>query len=168
TTFDVGADSRVIYVSNDGDDAADGLSPERAVRTITHGASLLRAGQHDFLLLRRGDTWRDEQLGRFMSGRSPEAPIVIGAYGEAMERPRVEIGTWFINSNGDDIANVAIVGIQLVPFRNIPGDPSFSGDSPRALRYVGGGGGLLIEDVHIHYGEIVLSAWQGRFIDGIE
>ena len=34
TTFDVGGDSLVIYVSNEGDDANDGLSPENEVETL--------------------------------------------------------------------------------------------------------------------------------------
>src|SRR5690606_1053735 len=68
TTFELPADSVVIYVSNDGDDGDDGLTPATAVASLTHAAGLVRDGEHDFILLRRGDVWRDQKLNRFKSG----------------------------------------------------------------------------------------------------
>ncbi|MGE0788315.1 MAG: hypothetical protein AB7S26_21760 [Sandaracinaceae bacterium] len=158
TTYDLASDSVVYYVSADGDDANDGLTPETALLTITHAADLVTDGSHDFILLRRGDTFRDQQLGRFKSGRSAVEPLVIASYGDSTDRPRLELGSNFIDHNGRERSNVAILGLTLTPFRNIPGDPQFTGDSPQALRYVGGGSGLLVEGCHIHYGEIVVQS----------
>ena len=63
TTFDPGSDTRVVYVSSStGSDVNDGSSPALAVRTVERGADLVRDGQNDFLLLHRGDVWRDTSV----------------------------------------------------------------------------------------------------------
>lgn len=73
------------YVSNDGDDEADGTSPEAAWRTLAKVAgAALEPG--DGVLLRRGDAWR-EQLVANVSGE-PESPITYGAFGQG-DRPQL-------------------------------------------------------------------------------
>src|SRR5205823_11260695 len=68
--------------SGTGVDGQDGLTAESAVKTIRRGQALLRNGQGDRLLLKRGDTFA-EALGNWnKSGKSPDEPLVIGAYGE--------------------------------------------------------------------------------------
>jgi len=69
----------VYYVSAEGSDTNDGRSPDSAWRSITRLESLaLQPG--DRVLLRRGDTWR-EQLTASSAG-TPEASVRFGAYGE--------------------------------------------------------------------------------------
>jgi hypothetical protein len=64
SSFEPDETSRVVYVSSsEGSDDFDGLSPSRPVKTLTKGSSLVRGGAYDFLLLKRGDTFRDERLG---------------------------------------------------------------------------------------------------------
>src|SRR5215208_1350183 len=54
------SDTRTIYVSNStGSNDNDGLSPDTAVQTVAKGASLLRDGMPDWLLLKRGDSWQE-------------------------------------------------------------------------------------------------------------
>ncbi|MBW2465132.1 MAG: hypothetical protein JRH11_26015, partial [Deltaproteobacteria bacterium] len=132
TTFDLAADSRLIYVSADGDDGNDGLSPETAVATPRRGAELVRDGFPDFLLFRRGDTWRsslssDRIARRFKSGRSATERLVISSYGDSALRPRFEVEEHFLDDDGHGRSNLAIVGLAFVSYRKSPGDADFNG-----------------------------------------
>lgn len=62
------------YLSNDGDDSADGTSPETAWTTIARlNRAQLQKG--DAVFFRRGDTWRNEML-------LPQPYVTYSAYGE--------------------------------------------------------------------------------------
>ncbi|MBW2704299.1 MAG: hypothetical protein JRF33_26060 [Deltaproteobacteria bacterium] len=101
TVFEASPDSRLVYVSSSiGDDGRDGASPAEAVRSMARGIELLRDGQHDFLLLRRGDSFRDVSLGRFKSGLDAERRMVVGSYGDSIERPRLEVSDHVLNHDG--------------------------------------------------------------------
>jgi hypothetical protein len=117
TDLERSADSRVIYVSSSqGNDANDGLSPDRPVKTVDAGERLLRDGKPDWLLLRRGDTFR-ESFGEWnKSGRSSSERMVVWAYGEG-PRPRLITGTSTgISMNGDARrAHLAFMGIHFEP-----------------------------------------------------
>ncbi len=163
TTFDLSPDSLLIYVSSsEGDDANDGLSPQTAVATPARGAELVRDGSPDFLLLKRGDTWRGMDLGpdriarRFKSGPDAEHPIVISSYGDSTERPRLEIDKAFVDDDGNERSNLAIVGLAFISFPKIPGDPAFNGADGGAVRFVGTGQNILVEDNYVEYGEFVV------------
>ncbi len=158
TTFEIAGDSVAIYVASDGDDTRDGLTPATAVRTLTRGAALVRDGQHDFLLLRRGDTWRDQTLGRFKSGRDASHPLVIASYGESVEMPLVEIGDHFIDHDGQARNHLAIIGLHFVVYRRAVGDPQFDGAGEGVFRFVGSGTNLLLEGNHLQFGEIVVQS----------
>ncbi|XAL98716.1 right-handed parallel beta-helix repeat-containing protein [Phycisphaeraceae bacterium D3-23] len=100
TAYTRSDDTRVIYVSADGDDANNGLAPGTAVRTLERGAELVRDGRPDWMLVRRGDVFDlpVDENGPFRywdkGGRSYDEPMIVGAYGDAnAPRPR-------INSNG--------------------------------------------------------------------
>ncbi len=162
TTFEPEEDSIVIYVSSSkGNDDNSGTSPDAAVRTPTHAASLVRDNHYDFILLKRGDTWRGDELDlhRFKSGLDADHPMVIASYGESIQRPRLEVHTHFINHGGHVRNYVAVMGLQIVSYPKIPGDEDFDGDRGGAFRYVGGGTGFLIEDCHIIYGEIIVQSY---------
>lgn len=163
TTFDLDADSQLVYVSNEGDDANDGLTPETAVATPQRGAELVRDGFPDFLLFRRGDSWRGMTLGdgrvarRFKSGRDAEHRLVVGSYGDSTERPRFEVDTHFFDDDGNGRSFLAFVGLAFVSYPKIPGDPDFDGASGGAIRVVGAESrDILLEDNYVEYGEFVL------------
>src|SRR5882724_12812376 len=64
TTFTPSADKRIIYVSSStGSDSNNGLSPNAAVATIAKGLSRIRNRSADWLLLKAGDTWLNQQFG---------------------------------------------------------------------------------------------------------
>lgn len=178
TTFDLSSDSRVIYVSSsDGNDANDGLTPETAKATPEVGFAMVRDGFPDFLLLKRGDTWRDTTLTRrdldnggvgtvaFKSGRSAEEKLVIASYGDSTERPRLEIETHFVNDHGREYHHFAISGLAFISYKKEPNTPMFDGHSGGAVRLVGNArsSDVLLEDNYLQYGEYVVQA-----VDDIE
>ncbi|SLM28204.1 hypothetical protein MTBBW1_1280007 [Desulfamplus magnetovallimortis] len=76
---------RVFYVANNGDDSFDGLSPEKAWRTINHvNSQTFEPG--DAVLFRRGDTWRETVY--ISESGTQDAYITYGAYGSGA-KPRI-------------------------------------------------------------------------------
>ena len=73
--------------SREGDDSADGRSPQTAWRSLAK-ANTRTFAPGDSLLLRRGCSWLGETLAPRGSG-TPEAPILIDAYGEG-EQPLID------------------------------------------------------------------------------
>jgi hypothetical protein len=169
TTFDPSSDSIRIYVSaSDGKDTNDGRSPERPVKSIRHGASLVRDGEHDFLLLKRGDTWRGEHLGAFKVGKGSRQPLVIASYGASTARPRIEIDQHFINHWSGPLNYLALVGLEIASYPKLRNDPKFDGLTGGGLRLIGGGQDLLIEDCLFRHAEIVLQSADGLVYRGVE
>ncbi|MBN2804613.1 MAG: hypothetical protein JXR91_16080 [Deltaproteobacteria bacterium] len=169
TTFDIGADSTVIYVSStDGDDDNDGLTPDTPVKTIAKGASLVTDGHNDFILLKRGDVWRGESLGRFLSGQDAEHPMVIASYGDSTELPRVELDNNFIDHNGQARSFVSIVGLELVAYPKIVGDDNYDGSTGGGFRYVGGGSDLLIEGCRLTHCELTVQSYDVNHYENVE
>jgi hypothetical protein len=85
-------DTRLVYVSSSqGDDSQSGTSIDDPVRTLAEAKSLMRDGFPDRMLLKRGDVWHESFEAWTLSGRSANEPMVIGAYGEAAERPHIEL-----------------------------------------------------------------------------
>lgn len=76
------ADGRILYLSENGDDSNDGLSPEKAIKTFEKLTSIgLCDG--DTVLLKRGETFRPSELFWVKSNN-----VKIGAYGQG-EKPLV-------------------------------------------------------------------------------
>ena len=80
----------VYYVSAEGDDANDGITPETPIKTLSKASSLsLKAG--DSVLFRKGDTFVGNLRYSDLEG-SKENPITIASYGEGDERPVITNG----------------------------------------------------------------------------
>ena len=129
TTMDPSSDSRIIYVSSsDGDDSADGLTPETAIATLDRGIEMLRDGYPDWMLLRRGDSWEGTLALSDISGRSPDERMVIASYGDSLERPMIRTG-----SNGGielccgPSANLAFLDIAFYAHTRDPDSPDYQG-----------------------------------------
>ena len=159
TTFDISPESRVIYVSaSSGDDVNNGLSPEHAVASLKRGAALVRDGHPDFLLLKRGDVWYKQGLGRFKSGKNQVEPLVIASYGESIQRPRIEVDRYFLNDINRPKRYLAVLGLEIVALGKDPTQSAFDGKSGGGIRYVSGAhsGHLLFEDMHLQYAEFII------------
>lgn len=116
TVFEPAAGSRIVYVSRSvGSDSNDGLSPEplgngRGPKaTLAAGRGLLRAGNSDWLLLRRGDSWSENLRPDAVSGRSATEPTIIGPYGTGAA-PRLTSDAYFQAANAH---NIALLGIDF-------------------------------------------------------
>ncbi|MGE5609496.1 MAG: fibronectin type III domain-containing protein [Bacillota bacterium] len=166
TTIVPSEDSLIIYVSSsEGDDANLGTSPDKPVKTIAKGKSLIRDGMPDWLLLRAGDTWSESNgLGSAKGGRSPTEPLVLSSYGTGA-RP-------LIKTTGDGITsikvtnNVAIIGLHFYAGVRDPDSPDFdleaAATSPTGIRWLGGSN-LLVEDCLIdsYKDNVVFQAYSG-------
>jgi len=134
-------DTKFIFVSSStGNDANDGLSPERPKRTIDVARRGVRAGYPDWVLLKRGDSWTEE-FRWSGNGRSLEEPMVVAAYGDGDLRPIVQAPS---GKNGFYIGtgNLRFIAITGMEFRAPP-----EGSGQSGIRIVADTGeGLLIED----------------------
>lgn len=139
TAFDPGPDTRILYVSSSGgddataapylpDDPAIGADPfqpatePRAFRTLAAALGVAQLGVADWVLLRRGDAWA-ENLSHLPSGRGPDEPAVIGAYGPDPGRPLILAG---LGPGVQALASdLAIVGLEVYAQRRDPDSPDF-------------------------------------------
>ncbi len=145
-------DSKVIYVSSSGgSDSNSGLTADSPLKTINKGASLVRSGMPDHLLLKRGDSWT-ETLMWSKSGRSSQEPALIGTYGSG-ERPLIKAGSGTgIDIASGSVSNLAIVGIHFQAHTRIPGASNFVRSSGGyGIRFVAGTSSVLVEDVEVDH-----------------
>lgn len=129
TALSPSADSRLIFVSSSlGNDANSGASESQAVRTLARAYELLRHEYPDWILMRRGDVWVNEDFASSLpgglwskSGRSGEEPMVVTAYGPlSSERPKVLTGRGHgvraFDRSGNAIgSHLAFVGLHFEP-----------------------------------------------------
>lgn len=118
TDFTPSADTRMVYVSNNGSDSNDGLSPVTPKRNISAGRALIRDNRPDWLLLERGSTWSGSIGSWRKSGRSSTEMMLVGDYGNpAQPRPTLNTSSdnifTFSTNNGSGSRHVAVVGIRF-------------------------------------------------------
>lgn len=111
--------ARVLYVSASGSGTACSVAQPCS---LSQGLSLLRNGQPDQVLLKRGDTFvLGDQITLTKSANSTKAYMVIGAYGKG-GRPKIRTpshGIFGGNSSGQH-NGLAIVGLDLAPIAMTP------------------------------------------------
>jgi hypothetical protein len=157
------SDSRVIYVSSlKGDDANDGLSEGAPKKTSAAGTALLRQGYPDQLLFKRGDVWQEANALDVwqLSGRSPQEPMVIGAYGTG-NRPRFDFsnGPALMTFGGGDspisMDNLIFMSLHFLGTAHDPTHGTPSGAAPLCVRWLQGGQDDLFEDMRFEFCELV-------------
>jgi hypothetical protein len=153
TQFDPNQAERIIFVSSSrGDDSNNGRSPNQAVRSVARGKSMLRDGHADWLLLKRGDVFREGLGGWQMGGASSNRPMLIGAYGSG---PRPELqpqGADFMNVGGSP-RHLVLVNIHAHATKRDPSHPDFTGgyDKANGVFWYGGGGDVHFENCLFEY-----------------
>jgi hypothetical protein len=140
------ADSQLVYVSssegNDetaqvyqpGDDAIgnDPVKPIGAVKpykTIAKAMEQVRDKMPDWVLLKRGDQWRDVSLAA-RNGRSESEPFVITAYGDAAARPLIVGRTARISVGGPNsgVSHSVVMSLDLYCSFIDPASPDYGVD----------------------------------------
>ena len=154
TTFKESADTQKVYVStSDGNDANDGSAPEKAVKTLAKGISLLRDGMPDWMLLKRGDVWL-ESLGEWKkSGRSSTEPMVVMTYGDQEARPVLKTGSQTgLLAIAGPLQHLAFVGLHLYAHTRDPDTVDFMGATGGpGIQWLAPSDDLLFEDLLVQY-----------------
>jgi len=121
TEFTPSVDTRIIYVSSSsGSDSNLGDSELRPLATLTAARARLRDGFPDWMLLRRGDVWSNQNLTNWRSsGRSAAEPMVVGAYGDlALPRPLIltpHNGNFITSGFESSTSHIAFVSLEARP-----------------------------------------------------
>jgi hypothetical protein len=150
---DTAAGARVVYASSSaGKNTNTGLSPDAPVETLAKAITLLRDNAGDRLLLRRGDTFAESFGGWTKSGRSPDQPLLISAYGDG-PRPRVASAATAFSVLTGELHDIALVGLHLTAARRDPASPDFDPAAPagHGVRIIRPVTNLLIEDCRLDF-----------------
>lgn len=128
------ATTKKYYVSTSGNDANDGLSESKPLKTLKAGIAKLANNSTDWLLLKAGDVWDESIQVWGKNGKSPTERIIITSYG-GTARPVVSL----FKATGEGIrigkcSNVAVVGLHFKAADKSPKHPSYN---PKAKRYHG-------------------------------
>lgn len=154
TVFTESADTQKIYVSNgDGNDANDGSSPEKAVKTLAKGISLLRDGKPDWMLLKRGDVWL-ESLGEWKkSGRSATEPMLVTTYGDQQARPILKTGSSMgLSAIAGPLRHISFVGLHFYAHTRDPESSDYMGEiGGPGIQWIAPSEDLLFEDLVVQF-----------------
>lgn len=162
TIFTPSSDSRIMYVSADGDangvvygasSFADPFNPsgEHAFATFDQAYANFRKGYPDWILFRRGDTFKDQYkyYTQPVKGRSLTEPSLIGAYGSTGDcpvwaGPADQKAFWMGNDS-----YFALVNIDFYAYTRDPNSPDYIEASGAQGLYMRAGAftveGVLVE-----------------------
>ena len=149
TIFSPSADSRIVYISRGGSDASgqvyaptdaaigdDPFNPVAAVNafeTYAAACAQTRNGSADWILLRRGDEFTFSFGSSIHSGRAPDEPFLIGAYGPSGRCPVVKTGP--NQAFGlSDLRFFALFGIDFYAHTRDPDGPDYV-DGTGSIRF---------------------------------
>jgi hypothetical protein len=170
--FRVTPDVRILYVAAGGDDATavvyesddaavgpDPFNPGDEIKPFADINAALkkqRPGMPDWILLKRGDTWRGPITEQGLPpGKSAEEPRLIGAYGP-LSQPRPQItgrGAGFrLGGPHRGTQHVAVVGLELYNSWKDPEHPDWKVDLDR---------------VHSDHGHEYIKQVRGKYRSGI-
>jgi hypothetical protein len=188
TVFMLSPDSRICYVSTDGNDGnasfynagdvAVGSDPFNPSGTITAFATYAAAyaqtrdGYPDWILLKRGDQFTFSIGSSIRSGRDSDEPFLIGAYGPSGGCPVVKTGSSQALSARNN-RFFALSGIDFYAHTRNPDGPDYvDGSGSNGFRFVTGSGetitGVLFEGCKFRfYSNNSIQIWQGDFVGDI-
>ncbi|MEM9250735.1 MAG: right-handed parallel beta-helix repeat-containing protein [Planctomycetota bacterium] len=150
--INIPADVRRIYLSNLGDDANDGATPETAIKTLERAEELNKSlfGQPFAMLLHAGHKFENRlnlEMPQGATSKSTEQrPIVIGVYGEG-PRPKVFGRLRVVKTR--TINHLRVVGIQFA----------------EGIDYHTPGTDILIEDCLFIESGVNINGFQGAIKD---
>ena len=139
-------DTIFIHVSSSsGNDANDGRSFTRPVRTMQRAYDLIRDGYPDWIKVKRGDTFYESLPNWKKSGRTFTQPMVITTYGEHPNRPRfLTGGTRAMRAAGSEWRrHLRFVGLEFTPHTRT------REEAPGGIEFICPHEDILIEDCKI-------------------
>jgi hypothetical protein len=164
TTFTPSTDTHIIYVSNSTGNDRTGVVGDinHPYKTIAAGKARLRNGKPDWLLLKKGDTWRDESFDFIpASGRSSSELMLISSYGRGA-RPLIKtnpsntsavIGSFRSGGNF-----MAIVGLEFYAYTRDPNNAAFNAETVAkyhsCFRFLAAFDWLLVEDCKVSFYDV--------------
>ncbi len=185
TVFTPSADTRIVYVSDDGNDdtaetytrASVALGPDprhpagtvKAFKTFAAAYEQTREGHPDWILLKRGDTFYGSIAAR--NGRSEHEPFLVASYGSAPEVPLVKTGSKrALEICCESFNYIAVQGIEFYAHTRDFDSPDFSSTDGGAGFYVlvkdgHYGTGLLIEGCKFRFFTNNVIQAKGRIAD---
>ncbi|MFP4400420.1 MAG: PKD domain-containing protein [Candidatus Woesearchaeota archaeon] len=169
TIFTPSSDTRIVYVSNDGDDStgqiysatdfSDPFNPsgEQAFATYEAAFQNTRDGYPDWILIRRGDVFYENINRNFRNGRSVSEPFLVSSYGNSGLSPVFKTGSEnAITFRYDDSHFVAFSGLDFYAHTRNPDDPEYINSSGNTgLTIIANGNshiqGILFEGVKFRF-----------------
>lgn len=182
TIFTPSADSRLVYVSADGDDSAgryylpsepeigsDPFEPAEninAYATYAAAYAQTRDGYPDWVLLRRGDTFYEAPGSQIRNGRSSYEPFVVASYGSSGLSPLFKTGARNgVKMEGNNYNWIAVSGLSFYAHTRDPDSSEYqSCDAAKGLEVLitGLGQGILIEGCKFRfYDDNRIGRYQG-------
>lgn len=161
------------YVSSSANSDAPSGSIDNPYPTIARALEDVVGGEHSAVLLKRGDVFYETiQLSRKW-GRSPEKPLIIGAYGdESQPRPILKIGaenginfwTWYEGNETFATRNVVLLSLDVYAQTRDPNSDEFIGTAGgTGLKSIAcGGSSYLVEDCRFRFCSIVIDPYSSK------
>ena len=144
---DIEGGNKTYYVdSKDGDDSADGTTPETAWKTLKKASTIINLKAGGGILLKSGSVWDGEQLTVKGANGTKENPVIIGSYGDG-EKPLINgKGAGWDAATKEELATVHIYNSQNIVIENLAitnWDESAGGDYKQSAKLLSG---LVVEN----------------------
>lgn len=172
------ADSRLIYVSDTGNDGTavvtdiaaqtDAFDPQGTVLpylTLSAAYAQTREGFPDWVLFKRGDSWTSQSFILTKSGRSITERALITYYGTSGDRPVFQTGTSRGLTAFSTHDNYVLHGLDFYAHTRDPNSPDYvagtAGNS--GVLMIGGGANVTIDDciARFYIGNVIIQSFGG-------
>ena len=162
TTFDqTGSDGLRIYVSNSlGNDTTGTGSRSQPYKSLSVAASHLRAGHGDWMLLKKGDVWKDQSLPALPDGQDANFPLVVTSWdNDTGARPLIEPTANADFFNDGIVNHVALVSLAFYDYTADPTNAAYLSTRTgcASVNFTGPGGtDILLEGCSVNYGGVTV------------
>ena len=141
TLFTPSADSRLVYISAQGNDStgevyapsdtaigSDPFNPQGTIKPFaTYAAAFAHTRDHypDYILFKRGDVFTDTIGTSIHSGRSATEPFVIGTYGNSGASPVINSGSTAVKIMDVKRNWITFFGLDFYAYKRDPDNPAY-------------------------------------------
>lgn len=149
TKVTASSDSKLIYVSSSSGNDKNPGTQAKPIKTLAKAKTLVRDKKPDWVLLKKGDSWKESFPDWVFSGRSAQEPTVITSYGSGA-RPKILTGSkggiTIAQKYSNPLNYVAVIGLHFYA----DGYDGWNGTTKTAgIRVMRKGSDVLLEDNYI-------------------